>query len=187
MDRNDRPGARAHRARNGRGLDVEGRAVDVGEHRRRAAVENGVGGRHPSERGHDHLVTRADAEGGEPEVEPGRTGGDGERMGNAVARGKGFLEGRHLGSLREPARREGFADRMPLFVTDAGRRDGDGTLSAYDAAARRRASSPLCAPRQSMRSCKPCARSTVAEKSISASARAVLPTRFFTNAGPAGS
>ena len=46
-----------------RGIDVVRVGIDVDEHRSRAAVHDDVGGRDPRERGHDHLVSRADARG----------------------------------------------------------------------------------------------------------------------------
>ena len=42
------------------GVEVERRRVDVGEHRRRAAAGDRLGGRVEGERGADHLVARAD-------------------------------------------------------------------------------------------------------------------------------
>ena len=43
------------------GIEVVGARVDVGEHRRGAALPDRVGGRDERHRGHDHLVARADA------------------------------------------------------------------------------------------------------------------------------
>ena len=80
VHRDDRLGARLTRARQVVGVDVVGVAVDVDEDRRRAAVDDDVGGCHPGESGNDHLVAGADAERREGEVQCRRATGRRERV-----------------------------------------------------------------------------------------------------------
>src|SRR5579862_77654 len=50
-------------------IDVVSTAVNVGEHRRRPAVEHDVRSRHPGKGGYDDLIAWSDAECGENEVQ----------------------------------------------------------------------------------------------------------------------
>ena len=92
MDRDDRSRAGCH----GRGgqcrIEVVGVGIDVDEHRGRAAVDDRVGGRDPRERGHDHLVARADAEGGERKVQGSRATRRCEGVRDVMTARESFLE-----------------------------------------------------------------------------------------------
>ena len=61
-------------------VEVQRAGIDVGEHRRRAGVDDRVGGRRPRERGRHHLVARADAGGDQRQVKRGRAGRGGDRV-----------------------------------------------------------------------------------------------------------
>ena len=113
MHRHDRLGARGDRALGGRRVEVVRARVDVGEHRRRAALPDRVGRGDERERGHDDLVAGADARGVQREVQRGRAARHGHRVGGADALGEGLLELAHARALRDPAggddRRDGGA------------------------------------------------------------------------------
>ena len=125
MHSNHGLGARAQLARHIDHVDVVGGTVNVGQHRRGAAVQDHVGRGHPGKGGHDHLVAGADAHRGQDQVQPGRATGGGQRMLDRVALGKGLFEGRHLGALGQPAAHQRLARRLPFVFAGAGQRDLD--------------------------------------------------------------
>ena len=69
VDRQDAPGALAHRGRRGRRVEVEGLRVDVAEDRPGALVEQAVGGGDEAEGAGQDLVAGAPAERPHPEVQ----------------------------------------------------------------------------------------------------------------------
>ncbi len=85
-------------------IDVERCAVDVGEHRRRPAIQHDVGRRDPGEGGNDDLVARADrrAPPGQ-DAGPSCTRSSRNACVDAVALGERLLERGDLGPLGQPA------------------------------------------------------------------------------------
>ena len=78
-------------------------APDIAEHGLRADVAGGGGARDEGERGHDHLVARADPGGEVGEVQRGGAAGDRHRVRRADVGGERLLEGLRAGSHRQPA------------------------------------------------------------------------------------
>ena len=157
-------------------IHVVGVGIDVDEHRGRAAVDDGVGGRDPRERGHDHLVARADAEGGEREVQGGRATRRREGVRDVMTAREGFFEAPDDRALREPAALQRLAQCLPLLV--AGRRQRD---------RRRAAVVHQASPRHSSSFRSPSSSGTRASNPISVAARSAEPIRLVTKVNPAGS
>ena len=84
----DRLGPRRDRLLGRRGIEVAGARVDVGEHRRRAAVPTALAVAMNDSDGHDHLVAGPTPDDVEREVQRGRAvrGGDRVRAPDALAR-----------------------------------------------------------------------------------------------------
>ena len=138
MHRHDRFRPRRHPPQRILRIDVPGVALDVGEDRPRARVEDRV--RRGDERigRTDHLVVGSDA--GEQQREMQRGGA--RRRGDAVARadprGELFLEARDRGTLARPAARQhvGHGACFRLIEVGAGERDV-AKRGAHDRAAER--------------------------------------------------
>ena len=87
-------------------VEVVGARIDVGEHRRRAALPDGVRRGDERHRRHDHLVARADARDVERELQRGRAVRGRDGVGGADARRERRLEVAHARTLRDPAGRD---------------------------------------------------------------------------------
>ena len=125
MHRDDRLGPRRQPPRHLGGGQVEGGPVDIGEDRRRAAIDDAIRRRYPGEGRHDDLVAGADAERGQRQVQPGRGRADGDRVVDPVALGEGALECRHPWSLGQPAGLQRLAQRLPFLIAHDRGGDGD--------------------------------------------------------------
>ena len=69
VDRHDRPGARPEPRRHRRGIDQVVHRIAVDEHRRRASTGDRERGRDEGVGGHDHLVSRTDADGAQRQLQ----------------------------------------------------------------------------------------------------------------------
>ena len=131
VHRHDGPGARGDRRLDGRGIEVEGRGVDVREDGLRPLVERAVGRRDERERARDHLVARAGA--GEPhaEVQAGGAAGDGDGVAGADGRGERLLELAQHRAERELAGAQHLEDELLLARPQVGARERDGRLHRH--------------------------------------------------------
>ena len=118
MHRHDglRPGR--HGRSNRVGVDVQVGVEHVDEDGRCAGMDDDVRGRRPGDRRDDDLVTRADAEPDERQVQRGGAGGERDRVPGADVVGEALLE---LGGTRaagQPAAPEGLHDGLDLLRPD---------------------------------------------------------------------
>ena len=97
VDRDDRPGARRHTPRGVGPIEVVGDGVDVGEHRGRPLVQDGLGSRDERERRDDDFVPCPDARRREGDVERRGPAVRGETEARADRRRELGLEPPHLG------------------------------------------------------------------------------------------
>ena len=119
VHRDDRPRARRDAARDVLGVDVEVvRAAHVAQHRLGADVAGGAGARHERERGHDHLVARADAGRQAGEVQRGGAAGDRHRVGRADVVGERLLEGLRARAHRQPAGLQAVEHGLHVLLGD---------------------------------------------------------------------
>ena len=95
----DRAGAGGERAADGGGVEVVGALIDVGEDGDALLVEDADDGAHVGDGRDDHLIARAEAEGGDGDVERGGAGGRGEEMGERVVFPEFLGEGGGLRAL----------------------------------------------------------------------------------------
>ena len=102
-------------------VDVERVVADVGEHRRRAGVDDHVRGRGPGERAGDHLVAGADPERDEREVERRGARRDREHVLRLEVVAHARLELGRARAGRQPARAERLGDGLDLGLGDRGR------------------------------------------------------------------
>jgi hypothetical protein len=118
VDRNDCLGPLGNHGLGGLGGDVAAVATDFREDRRRAHQPHARDRRHERPRGHDHLVTRADAEGAKREFERQRAIGEGNAMGAAETLCTRLLEGVHIAArpLVHPAGLKHFYHGGHLIV-----------------------------------------------------------------------
>src|SRR6185436_16631056 len=120
---------RRQRRRDALRIDVTGRRFDVDEHRRPAAVADGVGGGDERMADRDDLVAGLDADGEQGEMERGRAVRDRGRERRADGGGELALEGGDLRALRDPAREDDAADGFDLALVELRLGDGnDGSL-----------------------------------------------------------
>ena len=106
-------------------VDVQRVVLHVDEDRRRAGVDDHVRGRRPGDRGRDHLVAGADAEGDEREVQRGRAGGEREHVLGLEVLGRAPLELGRGGPGREPAGAQRRGDGGDLLLADRGGLEAD--------------------------------------------------------------
>jgi hypothetical protein len=112
VDGDDRARARRDgRLDRGR-VEVERVGIDVGEHRRRALVDEAVGRRGERIGRGDALVTGADARDVAQQVQTGRAVGDGRRVRRADERGERLLELLDPRPERQPPRAQGLEDEL---------------------------------------------------------------------------
>ena len=94
------------------GIHVEGRFVDIDEHRRRAGQRHGLAGRAERERRTEHRIAAADALGHQHHQQRiGAAGAGHDMLGAAEGRERG-LELRHFRAVDELAMREHARDRL---------------------------------------------------------------------------
>ena len=127
MDRDHRPRARSHGARELIGVKRPSLLVDVDEYRLGAAVADGIRSGDIRQSRTDHLVLGADSDRSQREVESCRPVRAGERVTNTRVPGEETLQPFVERSLRrDPVRVERLEDVLPLSAGEHGLRDGDG-------------------------------------------------------------
>ena len=119
------PGSRADGLLDSQRVDVEAIGLDVDEHRRRAAVADGVGGGDERVADGDDLVAGADADGQQRQVQRGGAVRHGAGVRRADMRGELALEGRDLRPLGQPARLDHSCDGFDLGLAEEGLCDWD--------------------------------------------------------------
>jgi len=121
VDGEDGSGARGHRGRHGRRIDVQGARVHVDEHGCGPEVQDHLSGGHEGIGRGDHLVAGTDPESQQRQVECCSTGGAGDGVPGADIGGELLLEGDRLWPGGEPSGAEHAGDGLDLVLTD--RRD----------------------------------------------------------------
>ncbi len=94
------------------GIEAEVVVGDVGEHRRRPCLLDGLDRGDERERRHDHLVARLHPEGEQREAERVEPVRDADRDPAAAVGGELLLELRHVGAVRVRVRVDQAADRV---------------------------------------------------------------------------
>jgi hypothetical protein len=125
VHRDDRRGARRDCGGDRGGVEAEGDGVDVGEHRGRAGQGDGSCGRGEGERRDDHLITRADAQRQQGQVQRRGPGADGDAVPAVHEGGELVLE---RGDLRPLCDLAGAQDRDcggDFLLAQQRARDGD--------------------------------------------------------------
>jgi hypothetical protein len=132
------------------GIEVEVALADVGEDRRRAAMDDHVRRRGPGDRRRDHLVAGADAERDEGEVHRGGPGRERDHVLRLEVLGHAPLELGRARAGRQPARAEGLGDGLDLLLADRRRLEAEwGRAPLGDLAhAAKRTRAPGSVPRE---------------------------------------
>jgi hypothetical protein len=129
VDGDDRLRPRSDRFRHLVRIDVEVRVSDIGEDRRRAAVDDHVRRRGPGDRAGDHLVAGPNPERDERQVQRRGSGGDSEHVLGFQVFAQAPLELRRAGPGGQPARADRLGDRFDLLLAHGGRLEAEHRLA----------------------------------------------------------
>ena len=108
-----------------RGVEAEGRLLDLGEHRASAHAQHGVGARHEGERRADDLLPGSDAQGEQGELEGVGARGREEHPAGAHPLGEERLDAPADGTVARDSPPERLADRLELALVEPRRVKGD--------------------------------------------------------------
>ena len=100
------------------GIDEAGFRIDIGEHRRRADVQDGIGAGSEGQRRGDDLVARADALGHQGQMKRRGAGIDAHAVLRAHIFGKTLFKLNRSGALRPPAGAHSIAHSLHFRVGD---------------------------------------------------------------------
>ena len=98
------------------GIKIESQRIDFGKDRRGAHLEHGVGDRDKSERWNDDLVTFANAECEQCQVQACGAGTDGDGVGDRVIPRQRRFEGRELRPEAQVRRAQNGCDGVDLCL-----------------------------------------------------------------------
>jgi hypothetical protein len=116
----DRAGPRRDGGLDGRGVDVHGARIDIGEKRCGAGMDDCVGGRAERERRRDDLVTRLQSGDEDAQVQRRRAGAYGDGVRGTLVGGEVLFQLRDLGAGAEPAAAQTVDDLVDLVLADGG-------------------------------------------------------------------
>ncbi len=177
----------------GRRVEVVGQRVDVGEHRRRAALPDSVGGRDERQRGHDHLVAWADSRDVERQVQRAGAVGRGDRLRAPTRSAKAASKACTRGPCDTQPDAMAAATASASPPVKYGRVNGTSITTLAPASRRHGGSSARSARHHSTSRVKPSSRSISASKpsrsrarEVSASRRGTLLRRARARDRPAG-
>ena len=112
-------------------IDVEGPRLDVDQNGPGIEIADDFGGGRERDRGRDDLVSRAQADGLERQVERGGTGIDRDRMANADRRGEFRLELTGPRTARQPAGANRVDDLRNFGLIRVGKGEGKKRVAGH--------------------------------------------------------